>query len=213
MVSDSLIDAIVNIQEEIAVETASSRLDADEDPLAVLDDYRTAVEEIGKRFEDGDAFIPELILAGEMLRQITELAKPRMSSQGTIQEKKAKVVFGIVQSDIHDIGKDIVVFMLDINGFDVIDLGVDVPPDAFVDKVREKGSRILGLSGFLTLAFDPMKHTIEALEAVGLREKMHVMIGGRPITEEVRAYTGADAWGSDASAAVRLASDWFNWGE
>jgi methanogenic corrinoid protein MtbC1 len=208
-----LMDAIIGMREPEALAWADKMLERGDDPLAILSACREAMAEVGRRFEAGTYFIPELMLGGEILRQISDLAKPKFAQAEVEREHKGTIVLGTVQGDIHDIGKDIVVFMLDISGFDVLDLGVDVAPDAFVEKVRETGSRILGLSGFLTLAFEPMKQTIEAVEAAGLRKKVRVMIGGGPITEEVRAYTGADAWGSDASAAVRLANEWVDAGE
>ncbi len=162
---------------------------------------------IGDLFEAGDYFLRELILAGEMLGQITDLAKPKLASQAE-ERHLGKIIFGTVEGDIHDLGKDIVVFMLKVNGFDVYDLGVDVPPREFVRNLKEIGARILGLSGLLTLAFDAMKATVEALEADGLREDVKVMIGGGPINEQASRYTGADAWGPDAMAAVRLAKEW-----
>jgi 5-methyltetrahydrofolate--homocysteine methyltransferase len=123
-----------------------------------------------------------------------------------------KVVIGTVQGDIHDIAKDIVVFMLDINGFDVYDMGVDVPPGVFVDKVIELNATVLGLSGFLTMAIEPMKETVSALSQAGVRDSVKVMIGGGPIDEHVEQYTGADAWGRDAMAAVKIARDWIGEG-
>ena len=110
--------------------------------------------------------------------------------------------------DIHDIGKDLVVFMLDMNGFEVTDLGVDVPVQKFVNTIRETGSTVVALSGFLTLAFDSMKATVDAIVEAGLRDKVKIMIGGGQITDQVTAYTGADAFGTDALAAVTLAKGW-----
>jgi methanogenic corrinoid protein MtbC1 len=121
-------------------------------------------------------------------------------------EKIGKVVIGTVEGDIHDIAKDIVAFMLDINGFEVTDLGVDVPPAKFVQAVKETETGIVGLSGFLTLAFDPMKATVSALREAGLDVK--VMIGGGQIDEQIREYIKADAYGRDAMAAVGLAKQW-----
>jgi 5-methyltetrahydrofolate--homocysteine methyltransferase len=118
------------------------------------------------------------------------------------------VIIGTVAGDIHDIGKDIVVFMLDVNGFEVLDLGVDVPVQRFVDTIQESGSSVVGLSGFLTLAFQSMKDTIEAIDSAGLRDRVKIMIGGGPIDEQVRSFTGADAYGKDAMAAVELAKSW-----
>jgi methanogenic corrinoid protein MtbC1 len=165
------------------------------------------MEIVGKRFASGEYFIPDLVYSGEILKSVTELVKPRLS-KGAESKRLGKVVFGTVAGDIHDIGKDIVVFMLDVNGFEVYDLGVDVPAQKFVEKTRETGAPIVGLSGFLTLAFDSMKHTIDAIKAAGLREEVKVMIGGGQITEEVKKYTGADAYGKDAMAGVTLARKW-----
>ena len=173
--------------------------------MDILEACKKAMDIIGKRFETGESFIPELIMAGEMLTEITEIIKPRMDSE-VGGEKIGKIVIGTVEGDIHDIAKDIVAFMLDINGFEVTDLGVDVPPAKFVDAVKETGAKIVGLSGFLTLAYDPMKETVTALRDAGLNVK--VMIGGGQIDEQVREYAGADAFGKDAMAAVSLAKDW-----
>jgi methanogenic corrinoid protein MtbC1 len=204
--SKELIDAITEMREEDALKIASQMLDSGTNPLEVLDACRNAMEIIGKRFEAGDCFIPELILAGEILSQISAIVKPRMS-QSAESKKLGKVIVGTVQGDIHDIAKDIVVFMLDINGFEVTDLGVDVPPAKFVEAVKQAGAKIVGLSGFLTLAFDPMKDTVAALKAAGLND-VKVMIGGGQIDEQIRQYTGADAYGKDAMAAVALAKSW-----
>lgn len=204
--SKELIDAIVEMREEDALKIATQVLDAGTNPLDVLDDCRQAMEIIGKRFETGECFIPELILAGEVLAQISEIVKPRMQ-QDASQKKLGKIVIGTVEGDIHDIAKDIVAFMLDVNGFEVTNLGVDVPPAKFVDAVKQTGAKVVGLSGFLTLAFDPMKDTVAALKAAGLND-VKVMIGGGQIDENVRQYTAADAYGKDAMAAVALAKEW-----
>jgi 5-methyltetrahydrofolate--homocysteine methyltransferase len=118
------------------------------------------------------------------------------------------VIIGTVEGDIHDIGKNIVTFMLDVNGFEVHDLGIDVPVQRFIDAIKEIQPEVVGLSGFLTLAFDSMKKTIEAIQNVGLRNKVKIMIGGGQIDERVRDYTGADAYGLDAVAAVSLCKKW-----
>ena len=204
--SQELINAITEMREDDALKIASQMLDAGASPLEVLDACRNAMEIIGKRFETGDCFIPELMLAGEILSQISAIVKPRMS-QSAESKKLGKVIVGTVQGDIHDIAKDIVVFMLDINGFEVTDLGVDVPPAKFVEAVKQAGAKIVGLSGFLTLAFDPMKDTVAALKAAGLND-VKVMIGGGQIDENIRQYTGADAYGKDAMAAVAIAKSW-----
>jgi len=165
------------------------------------------MEIVGKRFANSEYFIPDLIYSGEILKEITDLVRPKLTKAAEVK-RLGKVVFGTVAGDIHDIGKDIVVFMLDVNGFEVYDLGVDVPAQKFVEKVKESGAPIVGLSGFLTLAFDSMKETIEAIKAAGLRDGVKIMIGGGQISEEIRKYTGADAFGKDAMTGVTLAKKW-----
>jgi methanogenic corrinoid protein MtbC1 len=207
--SKELIDAITDMREEDAVKIAEDLLNSGADPFAVLEDCREALGIIGSRFAAGECFVPELILAGEMLRQISTLAKPKISAAGTApKEKLGRIVIGTVEGDIHDIGKDIVTFMLDINGFDVMDLGVDVPVAKFVEAVKSFKPQIVGLSGFLTLAYDPMKNTVQALKDAGLRDKLKIMIGGGQMDDQVAAYAKADAYGKDAQAGVELAKKW-----
>jgi 5-methyltetrahydrofolate--homocysteine methyltransferase len=204
--SKELIEAIIDMREEDAVAITNQLLDSGTDPVDILDDCREAMGIIGRRFETGESFIPELILAGEILAQISAIIKPRMQQSGK-SKKLGKIVLGTVQGDIHDIAKDIVGFMLDINGFEVTDLGVDVSPAKFVEAVKQTDAKIVGLSGFLTLAFDPMKATVKALKDAGLTD-VKVMIGGGQVDENIRQYTGADAYGKDAMAAVAIAKSW-----
>ncbi len=204
--SKELIEAITEMREDDAVAITTKLLDGGADPVQVLDACREAMGIIGKRFETGESFMPELILAGEILGQISAIVKPRIQQAGE-SKKLGKVVLGTVQGDIHDIAKDIVGFMLDINGFEVTDLGVDASPDKFVEAVKKTGAKIVGLSGFLTLAFDPMKFTVQALKDAGLTD-VKVMIGGGQIDDQIRQYTGADAYGKDAMAAVAIAKSW-----
>lgn len=205
--SQQLIEAITDMRENDALKITDELLANGTNPLDVLEDCRQAMQVIGQRFEEGDCFVPELILAGEVLTQISAKIKPMMQEEAGTTEKLGKIVIGTVEGDIHDIAKDIVVFMLDINGFDVIDLGVDVPPAKFVEATKETGATIVGLSGFLTLAYDPMKATVAALKEAGLSE-VKVMIGGGQIDDQIRAYSGADSYGRDAMAAVSLAKQW-----
>jgi methanogenic corrinoid protein MtbC1 len=206
--SKALIEAITEMREDDAQRLTDELLAAGTDPLAILDACREAMTIVGKRFEAGECFVPELILAGEMLGQISAKVKPRLQAQAKGQTKLGRVVIGTVEGDIHDIGKDIVTFMLDVNGFEVKDLGVDVPAAKFVETVREFKPQVVGLSGFLTLAYDPMKNTVQALKDAGLRNTVKVMIGGGQMDEQIRQYTGADAYGKDAMAAVTLAKSW-----
>jgi methanogenic corrinoid protein MtbC1 len=206
-----LVNLLADLKEQEALKVVKERLAKGEDAFKILDDARKGMEIVGKRFASSQYFIPDLVYSGEILKAVTELVKPKLTkAAGT--KKLGKVVFGTVAGDIHDIGKDIVVFMLDVNGFEVYDLGVDVPVQKFVDKIKETGAPIVGLSGFLTLAFDSMKQTIEAIKSAGLRDKVKIMIGGGQMSEEVRKYTGADAFGKDAMAGVTLAQKWIKAG-
>lgn len=205
--STDLVTTLADLKEDEALDIVKQRLDAGDDPLAILADASKAMEIVGTRFAASEYFIPDLVYSGEILKSINDIVKPRLTTQGE-DKRLGKVVFGTVQGDIHDIGKDIVVFMLDVSGFEVHDLGIDVPAEKFVEKIKETGAPIVGLSGFLTLAFDSMKHTIEAIKEAGLRDDVKIMIGGGQMTDEVRKYTGADAYGKDAMTGVALAKKW-----
>jgi 5-methyltetrahydrofolate--homocysteine methyltransferase len=202
-----LVKTLADLKEKEALKIVEDRLSAGEDPLKILDDARRAVEIVGKRFSDSEYFIPDLVYAGEILKAITERVKPKIA-KGAEVKRQGKVIVGTVAGDIHDIGKDIVVFMLDVNGFEVFDLGVNVPAEKFLDTIKKTGSKVVGLSGFLTLAFDSMKETVEAIKKAGLRDKVKIMIGGGQIDDYVKKHTGADAFGKDAMEAVKLAKGW-----
>jgi len=178
-------------------------------PIRVLELCRNAMDIVGKRFEKGEYFLPELVLAGEMLENIGAIAKPLIKqAPGREPKKLAKILIGTVHGDLHDIGKNIVSFMLDINGFEVKDIGIDVPVKTFIDEISQFQPDVVGLSGFLTLAFDSMKETITAIQEAGLRDKFKIMIGGGQVDETVRNYTGADAFGTNAIDAVSLCKNW-----
>jgi 5-methyltetrahydrofolate--homocysteine methyltransferase len=178
-------------------------------PMRVLELCREAMDIVGKRFEQGEYFLPELVLAGEMLENIGAIAKPLITQgPGGEPKKLAKVLLGTVHGDLHDIGKNIVTFMLDINGFEVKDIGIDVPVRTFIDEINAFRPDVVGLSGFLTIAFDSMKETIAAIQDAGLRDRLKIMIGGGQVDEAVRNYTGADAFGTTAVEAVSLCKNW-----
>ena len=205
--AENLVSVLADLKEKEALKIVEDRLSTSEDPLNILSDARKALEIVGNRFSDGTYFIPDLVYSGEILKAITEKVKPKLTKEAEV-ERLAKVVIGTVAGDIHDIGKDIIAFMLDVNGFEVYDLGVDVPAQKFVDKLKETGAPVVGLSGFLTLAYDSMKQTVDAIKKAGLRDKVKIMIGGGQITEEIMKYAGADAYGKDAMAGVSLAKKW-----
>jgi methanogenic corrinoid protein MtbC1 len=205
--SQKLIDAIADMREDEALEVVREMVESGAPPMTILDDVKAAMDIVGQRFEEGVYFLPELMLAGEMLNQIMEIVKPELA-ESAAEERLGKVVIGTVEGDIHDIGKDIVSFMLDVNGFEVLDLGVDVPAQKFTEAIKDFQPQVVGLSGFLTLTYDVMKDTIEAIKAAGLRDGVKIMIGGGQMDDQVRVHTGADAYGENAMAAVKLAKDW-----
>ena len=207
--SRDLVDAMVHMREAAAIELAQKMLEAGEDPLQVLDLGREALEIVGQRFEAGKYFLPELIMSGEMLKKISKIAKPFIKPESNRKKEVAgKVVIGSVKGDIHDIGKDMVTFMLDINGFEVHDLGVDVPAEKFVEAIKAFQPEVVGMSALLTTAFESMKNTVAVIKDAGLRDQVKIMVGGGSVDEKVRAYACADAYGADAVAAVNLSKGW-----
>ena len=205
--SDKLVHAIADMREEEALKLVKEMVQGGAEPMAILDAAREAMAIVGQRYADGTYFLPELMLSGEMLNQITDILKPELAKLPETK-RQGKVLMGTVKGDIHDVGKNIVSFMLDANGFDVLDLGVDVSPEKFVESIRDFQPQVVGLSGFLALAFDVMKETVQAIKTAGLRDKVKIMIGGGQVSEQVRKYTGADAYGQDAMAGVSLAQEW-----
>ncbi len=172
-------------------------------PNQLLEECREGMTLIGKRFESGEYFLSDLILASEIFKT----AAASLAEQGAAAgPSKGTIVIGTVKGDIHDIGKDIVATMLRGAGYTVEDLGVDVPAEKFVECVQATGAQVVGLSGLLTISFEPMKETVAALKAAGLPVK--VMIGGGMSNDSVREFVGADALGLDANAAVTLAGRW-----
>jgi len=206
----NLVEWLSDMNEDDAFALAKKMLlEEGANPLRVLELCREAMDIVGKRFEKGEYFLPELVLAGEMLENIGAIAKPLIKeAPGEAPKKLAKVLIGTVHGDLHDIGKNIVTFMLDINGFEVKDIGIDVPVKTFIDAINEFRPDVVGLSGFLTLAFDSMKETIQAIQDAGLRDQLKIMIGGGQVDETVCNYTGADAFGTNAIDAVSLCKNW-----
>jgi trimethylamine corrinoid protein len=205
--SNELTDAIVEMREDDALAIVGRMLDGGADPSEVLEHAKDAMGVLGGRFECGEVFIPELIMGGEIMRAISDLVKPRITGAAKPAER-GTIVVGTVQGDIHDIGKDIVVMMLETSGYAVHDLGIDVDPEQFVAAIKDLKPQVVGLSGLLTLAFDSMKRTVDAIAAAGLRDQVKIMVGGAPVDRQVMEFTGADGWGGDASAALNLAAAW-----
>ena len=202
-----LVQAMADMKEEEALQLVDQMLAQGEDPNHILDLASQAMQVVGERYQQGTYFLPELIMSGEMVKKIGEVIKPRLAAEKEQTQKLGTVVLGTVRGDIHDIGKDIVGFMLEVNGFKVVDLGIDQPEANFVTAVKEHQPQVLALSGFLSVAFDSMRSTIEEVDKAGLRKDLRVIIGGGQMDDTVRKYTGADAYGDDAMAAVAFAKE------
>lgn len=202
---ETLVLKLADLEEEAVAALVKEKISQGADPLQIFDACRRGMILVGERYEKGEYFVSDLMMAAEIFKQVSGALEPLLA--GASSETRGKVVIGTVQGDIHDIGKDLVVGMLRAAGFEVHDLGVDVSPEKFVVRLKETGAKVLALSGLLTIAFDAMRATVDAVGKSNLNG-IKIMIGGGPVTEEVRKYTGADAWGASAQAAVNQAALW-----
>ena len=201
-----LAQTLVDLQEAEVKRIVKEKLEGGEPAQAILAECRQGMSEVGKRFEEGIYFIPELLFAGSIMKQVmTELTPLLKEAQEAESAKTATVVIGTVRDDIHDIGKDIVTMMLQGTGFDVIDLGVNVAPEKFVETVQERNACIVGMSVFLTSCCRHVADTVEALKNAGLREKVNVMVGGAAASDMVAERTGCDFYGQTAVDATNHA--------
>jgi corrinoid protein of di/trimethylamine methyltransferase len=201
-----LYEAILTGNAKQAEEVTNAALAAGTNATELLGKYMIpAMDEVGKRFECNEYFVPELLIAARAMKTALEILTPKLAEMGA--ESAGRVVIGTVQGDLHDIGKNLVASMLEGGGFEVVDLGVDVPANRFVEAAQEKDGTIVALSALLTTTMTQMKAVIEALEAAGVRGGTKVIIGGAPITQQYADEIGADGYSDNASAAVALARD------
>ncbi len=204
-----LINAMVEMEEDKFLGLTKELLEKGEDPNAIFKAYQEGMAEIGRRFEQNEFFIPELIMAGEMMNDGAELIKPYLDEEAqTETTKTGTMVLATIEGDIHDIGKNIYGMMMELSGFEVIDLGVDVPVDTIIAKVEEIKPDLVGMSGLLTLAFDPMKAVVDKLKEKGLRDSVKVMVGGGQFDQTVCDFIGADGYSTDAVVGVNICKDW-----
>jgi corrinoid protein of di/trimethylamine methyltransferase len=201
---DLLKDAIIKGNLAVAVETTQKAVSEGCEPQIVINDYMSkAMEEVGQRFEDGKAFVPELLMAARAMKGALEILKPLLKGDKT--KLLGTVVIGTVKGDLHDIGKNLVASMLEGCGFEVINLGIDVSSEKFINAVKEQNANIVCLSALLTTTMSYMKEIIEALEKAGLRNEVKIMVGGAPLNENFAQLIGADGYSSNANGAVALA--------
>ncbi|MDR0391153.1 MAG: corrinoid protein [Planctomycetaceae bacterium] len=209
MTFSSISQAILDGDGDLALSGVNELLADNISPLTILDEHViTAMNEAGNRFESGDFFVPDLMLAARAVHGVMKVIDPILKSLG--QEKAGRVVIGTVRGDHHDIGKNLVAVMLEGGGFEVLDLGVNVPPEKFIEAAKERQGTIVALSALLTTTMHEMQVVIELLKESGIREDVKVIIGGAPVTDEFARGIGADGYSDNASAAVTLARNIIN---
>lgn len=203
-----LAQLIAELEEDAVLELVQKRLDAGDDALLIINECNEGMREVGQRYEQGEYFVAGLIMSGEIFREVVELVQPLLEQQAE-GGVSGRVLVGTVSGDIHDIGKNMFGMLLSCHGFDVTDLGVDVPPEVFAKKVVEIKPDIVGLSGLITASFETMKETVAALRDRAEEYKLTfpIIIGGGMIDDQVCQYVGADYWMPDAMAGVRLCEE------
>ena len=201
---ESLYEAILKGKLDVAKAVTTEAIAENVDPQLIINEYMSrAMEDIGKRFEEGKAFVPELLMAARAMKGALDLLKPLM--KGAASHRLGKVVIGTVKGDLHDIGKNLVASMLEGCGFEVINLGTDISSEKFITAIKENQAQILCLSALLTTTMNYMQEVIDALEKTGIRQEVKVMIGGAPVSESLARQIGADGYSDNANAAVALA--------
>ena len=199
---ESLYEAILKGKLDVAKAVTTEAIAENVDPQLIINEYMSrAMEDIGKRFEEGKAFVPELLMAARAMKGALDLLKPLM--KGAASHRLGKVVIGTVKGDLHD--KNLVASMLEGCGFEVINLGTDISSEKFITAIKENQAQILCLSALLTTTMNYMQEVIDALEKTGIRQEVKVMIGGAPVSESFARQIGADGYSDNANAAVTLA--------
>ena len=202
----AMAQSIIDGESEDAEKLALEALELGIDPLdAINKGFVLGVDHVGNLFSCGDAFLPELVMAGEAMKTAVSVLEPEMAKQGTARKMLGSVVLGTIEGDIHDIGKTLVGTMLSASGFKVFDLGVNVPVMALVEKAREENADIIGVSALLTTTMVKQRDVVEALEDLGMRDKVKVLVGGAPVTRNWAEEIGADGFSEDAVGAVAAA--------
>jgi methylmalonyl-CoA mutase cobalamin-binding domain/chain len=199
---DKIVEAIIELDEQAALELADGRIKSGTEPVEILERCRQGMSLVGEKFESGDFFLSEMIMAAEIFNQIMNIVRPHLKS--ALSEPRGKVVIGTVEGDVHDIGKNIAIALLKAEGFDIVDLGVDVSPATFVEAIREHEPDIVGMSSLLTVALETTKQTIDAITEAGLRDKVRIIVGGGRIDSHATEYIKPDASTDNAARGVRM---------
>ena len=201
-IQENIVDAFLYLDESAVRRLVKSMLEAGVNPVEIMEDCRKGMLAIGERFERGEFFLSEMIMAAEIFKQVTEQIRPYFGGSGL--EARGRVVIGTVEGDIHDIGKNIFTALLEVEGFDVVDLGVDVPPARFVEAIRNHDPDIVGMSCLLSTSIEAMKNTVDAITEAGLRGKARIIIGGGRLERHAAEYIKPDAYTDNAAQGVKM---------
>ena len=200
--TQEIINSLVNLEEDKTLDLVKNTVEST-DPLLLIDALREAMTIVGQKFAVKEYYLTDMVYAAEIFHESMEIIEPKL--QQTSADILGKIVIGTAQGDIHDIGKNIVASLLRCAGFEVFDLGVDVPPAKFVEKIKEVNPDIVGLSGLLTTSFEPMLETINLIETEGIRSSIRILVGGGPVNTEWAEKVKADGYAKDAVECVELA--------
>ena len=208
---DELYNAVVNLEEDKSYNLVKKMVEEKEDPNNIIEILKEAVDVIGDKFSKKEYFLTELVMAGEIFQQSVKILEPLLKSKEKVKSS-GTVIIGTVKGDVHDIGKNIFVTLLKAAGYEVHDLGVDIPPEKFLEKVKEENADVVAYSGLLTVALESMKETTELLKSNGLRDKVKIIIGGLPVDEMWMKEAGADAYTDNAFEGVKIVDRWLKQG-
>jgi len=199
---DKIVEAIIELDEPVALELVDEMIKTGTNPVEILEKCRKGMSIVGEKFESGEFFLSEMIMAAEIFNQVMDQIRPKLKK--TQSESRGKIVIGTVEGDVHDIGKNIIIALLEAEGFDIVDLGVDVPPADFVEAIKEHKPDIVGMSSLLTVALETTKKTVDAITEAGLRDMVKIIIGGGRIDEHAAEFIKPDASTDNAAIGVRL---------
>lgn len=208
--SSHLTKNLIELERDNVLSEVKERLIQGEDPMGIFNECKQGMELIGERYRKKEYFLAELMLSGELFKEVTELIEPYLGEKTTEGDIKGKIILVTMQGDIHDLGKNILATLLKLEGFKIYDLGVDVNPDIVIEKVKEIKPDFLGFSALLTTTFDPMKYVVDKLKEAGLRDQLKIMVGGGITTTLVKDYIGADFQTLDGMEGVQYCLDIFN---
>ncbi len=202
--NSDLIDAMANLEEDKAIAIVRKKIEEGETAFDIVEQCRQGVEIVGKRYSEGKYYLSDLIMSEAILKEVMDIIEPHFPKLGSASNNGTKVIMGTIEGDIHDLGKNIVIYLLRSSGYCVYDLGVNVPPERFVEAIKETGARIVGVCVLLTFCIGYVKKLVDLLEETGLREKVTIVVGGYPVDEQVKEYTGVDYVTNDGVIAMEI---------